>query len=79
MLNKIIKLFFVKEKVASETILTVRRKNNVINLEQRNESSAKKSDNQVDTCLSRYFRNHKGLNLTQRGFRNVISENLHNC
>ena len=62
MLDKIIKMFFTKKKNKSELVLTVRRNNIVDNVKCINEQTLGKNHKQVDTCLSKYFINHKGLN-----------------
>ena len=77
MLDKIIKMFFTKKKNKSELVLTVRRNNIVDNVKCINEQTLGKNHKQVDTCLSKYFINHKGLNLSARGFTNLFFNDLH--
>ncbi len=63
MIEKILKVFFDKE---------IRKKNiTIISKEQRenNIKNSKKNEKKliVETCLSHYFSEHRGLNLIERG------------
>lgn len=75
MLEKIIKMFFVKTKVESKKgVFQIRRRENQsynIQKEEKKENLIK-----VNTCLSSYFKDCKGLNLIERGYSNSKIECL---
>ena len=63
MLEKIFNLFFIKEQPKKTTPLTIKRSQREIKTVEQNKTTRK----EVSTCLSGYFKNHRGLNLRERG------------
>ena len=69
MLDKIIKALFIKTKTIKEQkIIQVRRSECVYFDAEKINKREKENDIKVATSLSTYFKNNKGLNLTERGY-----------
>ena len=77
MLDKILKMFFVKTKELQDgkTITIRRRPDGLVNeIKDKRQTSVKN----VETCLSSYFVSRRGLNLIERGFTYSFQKNSHN-
>ena len=67
MLDKIFKMFFIKkEPIKSISKTTILRRES--NVEQKSRYIETKEVKIVNTCLSQYFTNNRGLNVLERGF-----------
>lgn len=77
MLDKILKVFFVKSTETKINKMTVLRKTNSCKNEYQINKDYK-SSKIVKTCLSEYFSTHRGLNLVERGYSNFPILDLRN-
>ena len=76
MIDKIFKLFFTAKKPSKKTAcLTLVRRSSLINKENIDLIQSNNNDNVIEelTCLSRYFKDIKGLNLVERQIANLYT------
>ena len=68
MVDKILKMFFVKKESSKKksTLVTIKRKIDIEDMKNIVEHK-KETRKEVGTCLSGYFTGHRGLNLIERG------------
>ena len=73
MIEKLLNLFFVKKTVKQNItyISSTKREKNINKIER-----VSLKNYSVETCLSKYFISHRGLNLIERGHVYVVNQRI---
>lgn len=76
MINKIIKALFTKKSKPVKKQQTLIMRDRKINIQERYSASClsrEKDAEESHTCMSKYFKNNKGLNYIERNFRLCVA------
>lgn len=68
MINKLLKTFFSEKKACITLIRSTPESNYNVGLYKENIRKSKYIKQSVETCLSSYFSNNKGLNCSERNY-----------